>query len=240
MAMQDSESQKQIHQMINFILNEARDKAQEIEAKAIEDFNIEKLKLVQQMKHKVREEFKLKSKKLETERLIVRSNAANQARLKKMDMKFSLVNQVIADTTTQLTKTLSHNTTYKNLCINLIVQGLLKLLEDAVYVRCRPEDEALIKECLPLASAKFSNTLKEQAHVNRSVVIQIDKEYHLPPGAKSPSVQTSGTCCGGVILSSIDRRILVDNTLDARLQSITKNKLPALRCILFPEPQEKN
>jgi V-type H+-transporting ATPase subunit E len=56
--------------MINFILNEARDKAQEIEAKAIEDFNIEKLKLVQQMKHKVREEFQLKSKKLETERLM--------------------------------------------------------------------------------------------------------------------------------------------------------------------------
>lgn len=54
--------------MVNFILNEARDKAQEIEAKAIEDFNIEKLKLVQQMKNKVRQEYQLKAKQMETQR----------------------------------------------------------------------------------------------------------------------------------------------------------------------------
>jgi vacuolar-type H+-ATPase subunit E/Vma4 len=41
------------------------------------------------------------------------------------------------------------------------------------------------------------------------------------------------------MLTSMDRRIIVDNTLDARLQSVAKNKLPALRCILFPESQEK-
>ena len=54
--------------MVKFILNEAKDKAQEIEARALEDFNIEKLKLVQQMKDKIRQEFDKKAKKLEVQR----------------------------------------------------------------------------------------------------------------------------------------------------------------------------
>lgn len=58
----------QIQQMVKFILNEAKDKAQEIEARALEDFNIEKLKLVQQMKDKIRQEFEKKAKKLEVQR----------------------------------------------------------------------------------------------------------------------------------------------------------------------------
>lgn len=65
---QDAEAQRQIQQMVNFITNEARDKAQEIEAKALEDFNIEKLKLVQQMKNKVRQQYQQKAKQMETQR----------------------------------------------------------------------------------------------------------------------------------------------------------------------------
>lgn len=64
----DAEAQRQIQQMVKFILNEARDKAQEIEARSLEDFNIEKLKLVQQMKDKIRQEYDKKAKKLETQR----------------------------------------------------------------------------------------------------------------------------------------------------------------------------
>lgn len=64
----DLEAQAQIQQMVKFILNEAKDKAQEIEARALEDFNIEKLKLVQQMKDKIRHEFDKKAKQLEVQR----------------------------------------------------------------------------------------------------------------------------------------------------------------------------
>ena len=52
--MDDEQSAKQIQQMVNFILNEAKDKAEEIDAKALEDFNIEKLKQAQTMKDKIR------------------------------------------------------------------------------------------------------------------------------------------------------------------------------------------
>lgn len=68
LAQDDQEALAQIQQMVKFILNEAKDKAQEIEARALEDFNIEKLKLVQQMKDKIRQEFDKKAKKLEVQR----------------------------------------------------------------------------------------------------------------------------------------------------------------------------
>lgn len=48
--MDEAQSVRQIQQMVNFILNEAKDKAEEIDAKTLEEFNVEKLKYVQGQK----------------------------------------------------------------------------------------------------------------------------------------------------------------------------------------------
>merc|ERR1711959_146041 len=93
-VMDDSEAQKQIQQMVNFILNEAKDKAEEIEAKALEDFNIEKLKLVQQMKDKIRQEYTRKAKQVETQRAIARSTAVNNSRLQKIAARQEVIGQL--------------------------------------------------------------------------------------------------------------------------------------------------
>merc|ERR1719235_2340156 len=95
--MDDKEAERQIQQMVNFILNEAKDKAEEIEAKALEDFNIEKLKLVQQMKDKIRQEHVRKSKQVETQRAIARSTAINQSRLQKIAARNEMLGKVKDD-----------------------------------------------------------------------------------------------------------------------------------------------
>ena len=48
MALSDADVQKQIKHMMAFIEQEANEKAEEIDAKAEEEFNIEKGRLVQQ------------------------------------------------------------------------------------------------------------------------------------------------------------------------------------------------
>ena len=232
MATQDTESKRQIHQMINFILNEARDKAQEIEAKAIEDFNIEKLKLVQQMKSKLRQEYQLKTKKMEIERSIARSNAANKARLRKMECKCSFVDSVIQDASKQLLNAVSNKSQYKTICTDLITQGLFRLLEDTAYVRCRPEDEALIKECFPLACANYSKIIKAATGIVRNVSLVLDKENYLPRGSFNSKGEDT-ICLGGIIITSTDRKIIIDNTLDARLRTASKDTVPTLRLLLF-------
>ncbi|KAL8444950.1 hypothetical protein Emag_005270 [Eimeria magna] len=190
MAMDDQEAQAQIQQMVKFILNEAKDKAQEIEARALEDFNIEKLKLVQQMKDKIRQEFDKKAKKLEVQRSIDRSTAINKARLRRIGAQEQVVNEVCIQSQKQLAEISSDTAKYKQLLTDLIVQGLLRLLEPEVIIRCREVDRPVVENVLSAAAAKYSNVLSTEAGLNKSVKLSVDKtgRYLPPPPTSDPSV----------------------------------------------------
>ncbi|KAF8820114.1 putative vacuolar atp synthase subunit e [Cardiosporidium cionae] len=177
----DQEAHRQIQQMVNFILNEARDKAQEIEAKTLEDFNLEKLKIVRTMKDKVRNDFVKKMKQLETERSIARSTAINEARLKKIAAREQVFMEVQKLCTKKLTSVLDDPNKYKELCIDLIVQGMLRLIEPEVVVRCREMDKKMIESILSKAAAKYTSILLEETGVKTSVKASLDSEYLPPP-----------------------------------------------------------
>ena len=68
MALSDSDVQKQIQHMMAFIEQEANEKAEEIDAKAEEEFNIEKGRLVQQQRLKIMEYYERKEKQVELQR----------------------------------------------------------------------------------------------------------------------------------------------------------------------------
>jgi len=63
MALSDVDVQKQIHHMMAFIEQEANEKAEEIEARAEEEFTIEKGRLVQQNRVKINDFYDRKEKK---------------------------------------------------------------------------------------------------------------------------------------------------------------------------------
>merc|ERR1719274_416307 len=118
--------------MTEFIKNEAKDKAEEINAKATEEYSIEKNKLVQQMKEKLRLEYAKKAKQVETQCAIKKSTAINKSRLEKIKARQEVIKLIKADSMELL----------KDVCTGpffqkLIVQGLLMLLEEEVVVRCR-------------------------------------------------------------------------------------------------------
>lgn len=71
-----------IKHMMAFIEQEANEKAEEIDAKAEEEFNIEKGRLVQQQRLKIMEYYEKKEKQVELQKKIQSSNMLNQARLK--------------------------------------------------------------------------------------------------------------------------------------------------------------
>lgn len=72
----------QIQHMMAFIDQEANEKAEEIDAKAEEEFNIEKGRLVQQQRVKIMEYYERKEKQIELQKKIQNSNLLNQARLR--------------------------------------------------------------------------------------------------------------------------------------------------------------
>ncbi|QOY39784.1 vacuolar ATP synthase subunit E [Cryptosporidium parvum] len=216
--MDDIEAQKQIQQMINFILNEAKDKANEIEAKALQDFNIEKLKLVQSYKEQIRQDLKKKVKRLEVERAIARSTAINKARLKKMAARAQVLTEVVQQTRKKMCE-ISTNPT---------------LLEPTVIVKCRKSDVSVVESAIPKAIKKYKEILQKECGVSMNVEAKVDKENFLFPAPTSVE-QNSKYCSGGVIVTNLDGKIVCNNTLDARLDLVIQNDAPIIRSTLFPK-----
>jgi len=94
-------------------------------------------------------------------------------------------------------------------------------MENQVSVRCRAQDEKLVRSVLGDAAQKYSTVIKQATGANLQLNLTVDNQK-LPADS-----------CGGVILACQGGQILVDNTLDARLRLCMESERPQLREMLF-------
>jgi len=216
MALSDADVQKQIKHMMAFIEQEANEKAEEIDAKAEEEFNIEKGRLVQQHRLKIMEYYERKEKQVELQKKIQSSNLLNQARLKVLKARDEHVGNVLSESKRQLAIVAKDQAKYSKLIQGLIAQGVCQLLEPKISIRCRQVDQALVQGCIAPAVASVKDLIKIESEVT------LDTEAFLPKD-----------CAGGVELLARQGKIKVDNTLEARLNMVAQAKLPQIRNALF-------
>eukprot|EP00933_Yihiella_yeosuensis_P073094 TRINITY_DN8166_c0_g7_i1.p1 TRINITY_DN8166_c0_g7~~TRINITY_DN8166_c0_g7_i1.p1 ORF type:complete len:236 (-),score=71.65 TRINITY_DN8166_c0_g7_i1:171-878(-) len=226
------ETQQQILQMTQFILNEAKDKAEEIDTKALQEFSVEKLKIVNASKEKIQQEYQKKAKQVETQAAIARSTAINRSRLEKIKKRQDMLVQLSNDCKTSLVQQLKTEATHKQIITQLIVQGLLMLLEGEVEVRCRACDDALVSSCLAAATAEYSKAIKAQTGASLTCKLSLDKVNKLAPPPSSAE-QHGPTCIGGVTLACQKGQITIDNTIDSRLKLVMEQAKPTIRALLF-------
>ena len=69
--------------MVNFILQEAHEKANEIRVKTEHDFNVEKQTLIHAARQRLNEEYAQKEREREVQQRIAKSTAVGDARVKK-------------------------------------------------------------------------------------------------------------------------------------------------------------
>jgi V-type H+-transporting ATPase subunit E len=212
----------QVAQMTEFITNEAKDKAEEIDAKALQEFSIEKFRILNQSKEKLRQDFQRKAKQQETQRAIERSTAINKSRLEKIKARQEAIGGITSEAKKDLTNKLKDDATNKKFITNLIVQGLLMLLEDTVQVRCRAQDDAVVSACLAQASAQYAQEISSQTGASKAVKLSLDTANKLPTN-----------CLGGVILACAGNSITIDNTIDARLNHVMEQAKPNIRKLMF-------
>lgn len=81
----------------------ANEKAEEIDAKAEEEFNIEKGRLVQQQRTKIMEYYEKKEKQVELQRKIQSSNMLNQSRLRLLKAREDNIKEVLEEAKKNLT-----------------------------------------------------------------------------------------------------------------------------------------
>lgn len=216
MALSDADVQKQIKHMMAFIDQEASEKVEEIDTKAEEEFNIEKGRLVQQQRLKVMEYYERKEKHIELQKKIQSSNLLNSSRLKTLRAREDHIAALLNEAQSKLVNVTHDQKQYKSILESLVEQGLYQMLEDKVSIRCRQKDEKLLTELLPSAAAKYKTA------TGKTVDMTVDKTNYLSP-----------EMCGGVEMVAQDGKIKLDNTLDSRLASISRQMLPELREMLF-------
>merc|ERR1719291_1266371 len=100
--MGEPEINQQITQMVQFIHQEASEKAQEIKLKAEEEFNIEKLRMVEAEKQKIRAEYERKEKQVEVQKRIEQSNTVRLGRLEKLKKQDVEMQKVLAEAAAKL------------------------------------------------------------------------------------------------------------------------------------------
>lgn len=216
MALSDADVQKQIKHMMAFIEQEANEKAEEIDAKAEEEFNIEKGRLVQTQRLKIMEYYEKKEKQIEQQKKIQMSNLMNQARLKVLKARDDMISDMLTEARQRLTNIARDQSRYPALLDGLILQGLYQLLETKVTIRCRKQDvqmvQASIQRNLPIYKAAVKN----------NVEVRIDQDNFIPPDVS-----------GGVELYNGNGKIKVSNTLESRLELMAQQMQPEIRVALF-------
>jgi len=225
--MEEEEVSKQLDQMVKFIFREADEKASEIQAKAREEFSIEKSRIVNEEKAKIAKLYDSKEKAIEVKKKIAYSNELNQSRLRVLKAKEEGVQKLLTDAHKKLHSTVTQNPeNYKRILHQLIVQSLIKLNETKLKVLCRREDISLVNSAISSAAAEY------KAKTGHTVELEIDKITYLPPSPASGSLE-GDFCSGGVVLATPDGRIICSNTLDARLKMAYDQLLPEIRTTLY-------
>ncbi|XP_051693029.1 V-type proton ATPase subunit E 1 isoform X2 [Oryctolagus cuniculus] len=151
MALSDADVQKQIKHMMAFIEQEANEKAEEIDAKAEEEFNIEKGRLVQTQRLKIMEYYEKKEKQIEQQKKIQMSNLMNQARLKVLRARDDLITDLLNEAKQRLSKVVKDTTRYQVLLDGLVLQ-------------------AAVQKAIPMYKIA----------TKKDVDVQIDQEAYLP------------------------------------------------------------
>ncbi|KAJ0028571.1 hypothetical protein Pint_35098 [Pistacia integerrima] len=128
--MNDADVSRQIQQMVRFIRQEAEEKANEISVSAEEESNMEKLRLVEAEKKKIKQDYERKGKQ------------ENVTRIEVLQAQDDVV-KAMKDSASQE-----------------LVRSMLSLREPAVLLRCREIDHKLVESILDEVIKDYTDTEK--------------------------------------------------------------------------------
>ena len=131
---------------------------------------------------------------------------------------------------------------YRKLMKKLIVEGMIKMLEPIIYVRCLSRDTQLVESILSEAKSEFKSLLMKEGMPEEvgNVDLKLDRRFFLAERVveagnnnRVEKSEENNKCFGGVILTNEDGLIVCKNTLDSRVELAFQQMLPAIRSNLF-------
>lgn len=232
--MSADDTKKRIDQMCEFILQEAREKATEINVKTQEECELDRQVLVQEGRMKVQEEYAKKEKDLQVQQRIAQSAEIGRQTKRRMVARDDLLNKLYQLAKERLAQlSVNEKDKYTEVLRDLILQGLIKIEEPDIVVRCRKVDLELVRSIIPEVREKYVKMMKEECDetVSVSVTLNEDESKMLPP---PPNGTPMISCSGGIIMEGHSGRLVLDNTFDKRLEVCFHDLKPVTRKCLFP------
>jgi V-type H+-transporting ATPase subunit E len=165
--------------MTAFILQEALEKAREIQLKADEEFAIEKSKLVRQETAAIDSQYEKKFKQASMSQQITKSTSANKTRLRVLSARQSLLDELFEEARGKVGKA-AEGKDYDKLLKGLILEGLYLLHEPKVQIRAREKDKSKVENAIKEAANEYKENMGNE------VKALIDEKNPIPDSSYVP------------------------------------------------------
>nr|CCC53515.1 putative ATP synthase [Trypanosoma vivax Y486] len=201
--------------MIDFIEREAQEKADELNSATQEEYDVEKMRLVESEKVKARATGGKKNKQVDVDRCFARANFSKIQRLRIMKEQSKIVDRLKENVKKKLLTFVKDTKGYSELLVKLIHEALLAVRANAVIHVCK-DDESLVKNMLSDLKKWYEDKL------GTPTSITLSKDY-----------LSGEEAWGRVLVKSEDGHIVCNWTLSSRMRNCLNDQLPDIRYYLF-------
>lgn len=143
--MERGQSDKIMTGMIQFITQQGKERCEQIERQTNDEFTALSQKKLLDKSNELTEQMVKDIAKAEVSAKIAQSKRMNQARIKRMEEIHKLVKSLLGAAGDRMAQQMSEDSTaYSALLKDLLVQGLIKMIEPKVTLRCRASDVSIL------------------------------------------------------------------------------------------------
>lgn len=226
--MNAEQREERVNALEKMIRMEAEEKARmmmdEIKTKA----NKDKTRLYTYELERVEAEYKEKAEQDKVNKKLEKSRRSNEIKLDMQKYRSELLERLRIDLEESIRETMKNEQKYKTFLKNLILEGLVRLLEPVVKIRTTKADMPLVKSVLEDVKKEYIQFMKEKAEQTVDVEISCFDKAFLPDDV-----------VGGVILYCQANKIVFNNTIRARMDLVIQNSTPDMRKLMFVSLGEK-
>jgi len=164
-------------------------------------------------------EFNRRDKRIHAESKIAHAKENSRSKMTVLQVQSDYFDSVIAEAKAAVPAAISDKATYTKMLEGLIAQGLAKLLDSNVTLRCKESDLSQVEAAIPTAVSSF---LEKHGKAGANCVVTVNKGAWLPASE-----------AGGVILIGSTGKVQVDNTFSARMEIAAEQLMPQMKPLLF-------
>ena len=209
--------------MIKIIDDEAKDEVLRLNDDAKTRAKKQKIKQINTKRDQIDTEFEKKKKNFKVQQRLEKSKKINESRLEIQTKRNDLLMNLKEEVKLSLVDRIKNRSNYEKVLHDLILQGLVRLLERNIKIRVLEKDFELAKGLIRSVKNDFTDFVKEKLGKEITVNLEVDKKRFV----KEEEL-------GGCVLICGKGKIVFKNTLAMRLDLAFQDSIPLIRQNLFP------